>query len=148
MNKCLNFFLAADKEEVHIQLPVHDVRKRLLATYSKSFDGEVKDTGFVLRRIAEHPKDTRSAVHTQGKFQEDHGTTKVIVSLRHGSHMVLFGWLLAFLACGIGTYSIITANKSALTGGAIIAGLALIWMIRLNRNVSSVKQEIRQTMCE
>jgi len=123
-------------------------RKTLRIRGGTGYEGEVSESGFTIRRISRHPKDTKQAVVIQGRFSPESDQTRVVVTFRHGLHFIFFTVLLYFVAIGrflvfhFGTGTPSAAPQAAVYGGAILAGMAGLWHLSLAMDVARVKREV------
>jgi hypothetical protein len=108
-----------------------------------AYRGEFSESGFVLRRVAAHPKDTSASVVARGELEPNIGSTLVHVTVRHGRGMVIFGWLLALLACGDAVATTQLAGSRNLAAAAILAAFAILWHVLLWRNIRQVERDVR-----
>jgi len=149
----LNFIRARNSYRVDVDHLVPELVAHLDAAIDASRDGrrpedgmyagEANESGFVIRRIAAHGKDTRAAVVARGRFEPQGESTVVCVTIRHGRHMVFLSWLLVLVACcGAGVAAGPSAS-SARAGLAVIGGMAVLWHCRLYLNVRRVSREVR-----
>jgi hypothetical protein len=148
-----NFLLSRDSYSVVVEQSTPELIARLQAAFGSDqsvprseatlYTGEVSESGFILRRVAAHPKDTRAAVVARGELEPNVGSTLVHVTIRHGRLMVLFGWLLALLACGDAVATTQLAQSNNLAAAAILASFAVLWHILLWRNIRQVAREVR-----
>jgi hypothetical protein len=107
------------------------------------YRGEFSESGFVLRRVAAHPKDTSASVVARGRVEPDVRGTRMHVTVRHSRWMVVLGWLLALLACGNAVATIQSADSRMLAAAGILAAFAVVWQWTLWRNVRQVSSDIR-----
>lgn len=149
MGSLLNFVLARDSYRVVVEQSVPEVVARfgVLVGLPQSarqlvagrYTGKVSESGFVVRRVAVHGKDTRASVVTRGQFESEGEATGVRVTVRHGRHMVFFTWLLFLMACSAAGSS----DPGFWLGAALIAGLALLLHVKLYMDVRRVGDEVR-----
>jgi hypothetical protein len=165
MGRVLNFVSARDEFLVTVERPIPELVANLRASLVPSrqhvqsgagakYTGEVSESGFVIRRIAVHPKDTKAAVVVRGWFQYEDDRTVVRIVVRHGWHMIAFSWLLFFMAV-FGFFAVTsqtagtqdgTDTKHSLGGIAIMAGIAALCHWKLYLDVRRVKDEVRSLL--
>ena len=114
------------------------------------YEGEVSEVGFSLRRISTGFRgDTKPAVVVEGVFRTQNGATVVAVTMRHGLHLVLFGWLLLLVAM-IATLMMISGletkppegiDSKRWLGPLIMVSIGLFWQCMLLRDIWIVKAE-------
>jgi hypothetical protein len=94
MWRFLNFVCVRDWFQVTVQQPVTDLAAKLGAAIQPGkqvhlptgggYKGEVGESGFAIRPIATHPKDTKAAIVVRGWFRREDVHTAVRVVVRHG----------------------------------------------------------------
>jgi hypothetical protein len=108
-----------------------------------AFRGDVSESGFVLRPVAAHPKDTRASVVARGELEPSVGATRVHVTVRHSRAMVFFGWLLALLASADAVATTQFVDSRNLTMAVVLAAFAILWHVLLWRNIRRVESDIK-----
>jgi hypothetical protein len=156
MGGILDFVFARDSFNIAVRQPVLELvahlgstvrsRRRAPSSPDSSYNGEVDESGFAIRRVATHPKDSRAAVIVRGRFKPEGELTVVQVTVRHGRHMVFFSWLILLLAsvaavdAAAGTFG---NSSRSLLGWALMAALAVLWHYRLYKNVQRIGVEVQ-----
>src|SRR5947209_651585 len=107
MGPILNFILVRDLFQAVVGQSVAELVAKLGAAVQPrrllhrgpggGYEGEVTESGFAIRRIATHAKDSKAAVVVRAWFRPEGERTAVRVVVRHGRHMVAFSWLLLLL---------------------------------------------------
>lgn len=158
MGRILNFVCVRDWFQVAVQQPLPELVAKLGAAVQPrghahlrsggAYEGEVNVSGCAIRRIATHPKDSQAAVVVRGWFRTEEDHTAVRMVVRHGLHMVAFGWLLLLIAVAAAASETAgTADRTTRT--SVCGGLALmasLWHWRLFRDVRRVKDEVQSLL--
>jgi hypothetical protein len=148
-----NFLLGRESFSVHVERSAPELIARLQSAIVSAaavprsrapvYRGEFSESGFVLRRVAAHPKDTSASIVARGRLEPDVRGTRVDVTVRHSRWMVVLGWLLALLACCNAVATIQSADSRMLAAAGILAAFAVVWQWTLWRNVRQVSSDIR-----
>jgi hypothetical protein len=142
-----DILLGRESFDVVVAQPAPELIARLKSAVTASrapvYRGEFSESGFILRRVAAHPKDVSASVVARGELDPAAGATQVHVTVRHGRAMVFFGWLLALLALGDAVATIQFAESHTLVMATILAGFAILWLVLLWRNIRQVGSDVR-----